>query len=215
VTGTAGARRPGEDTTGAGAAGAGALEVGFSLRGIGGLIEVSVTASTDPDAIGYRLLTGGQPTDFAAGFPICRATVTYPADGYAAVFGWTQLVRSIDADADAGANGFELDPIAIYRDVPTPFAWYGLRPELFDAPSYETRDDQTWEAHSFLCVSPDAVLTRRVQAIAGFRWGFAVTGADITVARPAPLEAQAWDGHLGLLRASYPQWAFDPGYLPA
>lgn len=204
----------------------GALEIGFSLRGIGGLIEVSVTASTDPDAIGYRLLTGGQPTDFAVGFPICRATVTYPADGYAAVFGWTQLVRpdatdaadTIDAtDATDATNdgGFELDPIAIYREVPTPFAWYGLRPELFDAPSYETRDDMTWEAHSFLCVSPDAVLTRRVQAIAGFRWGFAVTGEDITLARPAPLQPQAWDGHLGLLRASYPQWAFDPGYLPA
>jgi hypothetical protein len=35
-----------------------------------------------------------------------------------------------------GAGGsFEMDPIAIYRDVATPFAWYGLKPELFDAPS--------------------------------------------------------------------------------
>jgi hypothetical protein len=32
----------------------------------------------------------------------------------------------------------------------------------------------TWQAHSFLCIAPDAVLTRRVQAIAGFSWGFAI-----------------------------------------
>lgn len=189
----------------------GMLEIGFTLRGISGLITASVTASTDPDAIGYRLLSGGLPTDFAAGFPLCRATVAYPADGYAAVFGWTQLVRS----TDTGAAGFETDPIAIYRDIPTPFAWYGLRPELFDAPSRETRDDMTWEAHSFLCVSPDAVITRRVQAIAGFSWGFAITRAGITLTMPAALGPQAWDAQLGLLQGSYPQWAFDPGYCPA
>ncbi len=36
-----------------------------------------------------------------------------------------------------------------------------------------------WEAHSFLCISPDAVLTRQVQAIAGFSWGFTITGDAI------------------------------------
>jgi hypothetical protein len=189
-------------------AAAGRLRLAFSLRGISGLVSISVTRSADPDAIGYRLLNGGVPADFAAGFPVCRATVTYPADGYAAVFGWTQLVRS----ADGAASGFETDPIAIYRDIPTPYAWYGIRPELFDAPSRASRDDLTWEAHSFLCVSPDAVITRRVQAIAGFSWGFTITGADITLTPPAPLEPRDWDGHLSLLRASYPRWAFDPGY---
>jgi hypothetical protein len=183
----------------------------FSLRGISGLVAVSVSRSTDPDAIGYRLLTGGRAADFAAGFPVCRATVTYPADGYAAVFGWTQLVRS----TDSAAAGFETDPIAIYRDVPTPYAWYGTRPDLFDAPSRESRDDVTWEAHSFLCISPDAVITRRVQAISGFSWGFTITGAQITLIPPARLGSEDWDRHLSLLRASYPQWAFDSGYHPA
>jgi hypothetical protein len=183
----------------------------FSLRGISGLVAVSVTPSTDPDAIGYRLLSGGRPADYAARFPVCRAAVTYAADGYAAVFGWTQLVRS----TDSAASGFAMDPIAIYRDVATPYAWYGLRPELFDAPSRESRDDVTWEAHSFLCISPDAVITRRVQAIAGFSWGFTITRADITLTPPALLGFRDWDGHLSLLRASYPQWAFDAGYHPA
>ena len=70
-----------------------------------------------------------------------------------------------------------------------------------------------WEAHSFLCISPDAVLTCRVQAIAGFSWGFTITGAAIGITPPAPLEPLVWDNHLDLLRTSYPAWTFDAGYL--
>ena len=142
------------------------LRIPITLHGISGLIAVSITRSTDPDALGYLLLTGGQPTDAACGFPVCRATVTYPAEGYAAMFGWTQMVRSTDSDPDR----FEMDPIALYRQVLTPYAFFGVRPELFDAPSRDSKYDMDWLAHSFLCVSPDAVLTRHVQAIAGFTW---------------------------------------------
>ncbi len=42
----------------------------------------------------------------------------------------------------------------------------------------------TWEAHSFLCVSPDAVMTRHVQAIAGFGWGFTVADSHVTIPLP-------------------------------
>jgi hypothetical protein len=128
------------------------------------------------------VLSYGRPVDFARDFPVCRATVTYPADGYAAIFGWTQLVAS----TDSATGGFEMDPIAIYRDVATPFAWYGVRPELFDAPSRDPRADMDWEARSFLCISPDAVLTRHVQAIAGFSWGFTITGDLIALSQPGP-----------------------------
>jgi hypothetical protein len=83
----------------------------------------------------YALLTGGLPTDAARGFPVCRATVAYPAQGYAAVFGWTQLVCSTDSDPDQ----FELDPIALYSEVATPYAWFGVKPELFDAPESSGR----------------------------------------------------------------------------
>ena len=185
------------------------LRIAFSLRGISGPIAVSVTRNTDPEALGYSLLSYGLPVDFARDYPVCRATVSYPADGYAAIFGWTQLVRS----TDCAAGGFEMDPIAIYRDIPTPYAWYGVRPELFDAPSREARYDMAWQAHSFLCVSPDAVLTRHVQAIAGFSWGFTVTGEDIAFTPTAALGPKAWDAHLDLLRTDYPEWIFDSGYL--
>lgn len=98
---------------------AGKLRSAFSLRGLDGHIDVSLTRNVDPGSLGYLLLTRGQSVDFARDFPVCRATVTYPADGYAAIFGWTQVVRS----TDSGGSGFELDPIAIYRDISTPYAW--------------------------------------------------------------------------------------------
>ena len=187
------------------------LRIPFRLRGLDGLIAVSLTPNIDPEAIGYVLLSGGEPVDAARGFPVCRATITYPAQGYAAVFGWTQLVRSSDSDPDR----FEMDPIALYQQVATPYAWFAIRPELFDAPSRDSRYDLTWEAHSFLCISPDAVLTRHVQAVTGFSWGFTVSQQDITFVPPAPLAPEAWGSHLTLLRTTYPEWLFDTGYLSA
>jgi hypothetical protein len=106
-----------------------------------------------------------------------------------------------------------MDPIALYQQIPTPYAFFGVRPELFDAPSREPRHDMDWQAHSFLCVSPDAVLTRHVQAIAGFRWGFTINRQAITFTRPAALGPETWDSRLDLLKASYPNWTFDSGYL--
>jgi len=188
---------------------AGNLRIPFTLRGIGGLTSVSVTGNIDPGAIGYSLLTRGLPTDAARGFPVCRATVTYPAEGYGAMFGWTQMVRSTDSTP----GRFEMDPIALYQQIPTPYAFFGVKPELFDAPSRESRYDMTWEAHSFLCVAPDAVLTRHVQAVAGFSWGFTINHQDITFAPPAALGPRTWDDHLDLLTTSYPDWTFDGGYL--
>jgi hypothetical protein len=149
----------------------------FSLRGISGLITISVTRNTEPDAIGYSL-----PTYPTRGFPVCRATVTYPAEGYAAMFGWTQMVRSTDSAPDR----FDMDPIGLYQQIPIAYA-VRRRPELFDAPAQGSRNDMAWEAHSFVCVSPCAVLTRHRQAIAGFSWGFTINHQDITYARPAPL----------------------------
>jgi hypothetical protein len=71
----------------------------------------------------------------------------------------------------------------------------------------------TWECHSFLCISPDAVLSRRVQAVAGFGWGFTITGGDIAFVQAVALWPADWDDHLGLLRAAYPSWTFDDGYV--
>jgi hypothetical protein len=183
------------------------VRIPFTLRGIAGRVEVSISANTNPEEIGYPLLFDGSVQEFRRAFPICRAKVIYPADGYAAVFGWTQMVRSTDQTGQ-----FEMDPIAIYTHVATPFAWFGVKPEAFDAPSRDALFDIAWEAHSFLCVSPDAVLTPHVQAVCGFSWGFTVESSQVHFAEPEALAAQAWDAHLDLLRTSYPNWRFDEGY---
>jgi hypothetical protein len=178
------------------------------MRDLTGTVEVSIAPNENPDDLGYRLLSGDACTDFARGYPVCRAAVKYPADGYAAVFGWTQMVRSTDRDAD----NFEMDPIAIYEHVATPFAWYGLKPALFDAPSRDFQRDLTWLAHSFLCVSPDAVITREVHAVTGFSWGFEVAGGRIGIASAEILGPASWDEHLPLLTLTYPAWNFAPGF---
>jgi hypothetical protein len=187
------------------------LVLPFTLRGTPGRIDASVGFNRDPDAIGYSLLTAGATTDFARGFPVCEATVSYPAAGYAAVFGWTQMVAS----TDSSDGRFEMDPIAIYANVATPFAWYGINPVLFDAPSRESRFDMSWSAHSFLCVSPDAVITQRVQAVAGFAWGFDVRDGVVSIAPLASLDDMGWGEHLSLLRDSYPSWSFDSEFVSA
>jgi hypothetical protein len=48
------------------------MRIPFTLRGIAGYVDVSITANTNPDAIGYSLLFHGSPLDFAHGFPVCR-----------------------------------------------------------------------------------------------------------------------------------------------
>jgi hypothetical protein len=184
------------------------LRLPFALRGLAGHIQVSVSPNNDPDAIGSALLRDRETSNVIRGFPICRANIDYPAEGYAAVFGWTQMVRSTDQ-----SEYFEMDPIAIYADIATPFAWFGVKPQAFDAPSRDSLYELSWEAHCFLCVSPDAVLTPHAQAITGFSWGFSADSNEIFIATPRPLGASAWDAHLELLRSSYPNWTFDPGYI--
>ena len=64
----------------------------------------------------------------------------------------------------AAAPGPGADPRIRFQDKPG--ATRGpVRSELFGAPSRESRYDAACDAHSFLRVSPDAALTRHVQAI--------------------------------------------------
>lgn len=51
--------------------------------------------------------------------------------GYRALFDWVQLVRS----TDNSSAGFDMDPIYSFEDGPSPNAFFGINPTLFDAPS--------------------------------------------------------------------------------
>jgi hypothetical protein len=139
-----------------------------------GSIEVVLDSNEYPAELGCGLLADRVPADVAVGFPVCTATIRFERHGYAAVFGWIQAVRS--TDGASGGAAFELDPLALLRDVDIPYAFFGVKPVLFDAPFRLTRADLDWRAHSFLCFSPDAVMSKQVHAAAGFGWGFGLEG---------------------------------------
>jgi hypothetical protein len=171
----------------------------FRLRGLPGVVDVSLAPNDDPEALGCR------PS--GRGFPICTATVTYAGRGYSAALGWIQLVRSPDG-ASGGAD-FELDPYEPLGPLPHPFCWFGFAPTLFDAPSRSTRADMDWTAHSFLCFIGEQ---REARAILGFSWGFRVRIEQIMIEAATPIAPSAWDSHLTLLRGDHPAWEFAPGY---
>jgi hypothetical protein len=186
------------------------LVIPFGLRGVRGRITVDVGVNEDPLGWGCDLLTGEIPPLAALGFPVCRAVIEYDRDGYAAALGWIQLVQASDSGGEPDA--FEIDPIAIYRDVATPYAWFGIKPVFFDAPFRPDRYELRWRARSFLCFSPDAVMSRWVRAATGFRWGFDVHDGEVHLSDLRLLTATAWDEHLALLRSRYPDWRLDQGF---
>jgi hypothetical protein len=179
------------------------MDIAFSLRGIDGHVAVTYAANDRPE------LRGASPD--AAGFPFCHATVDYPAQGYDAVLGWVQLVRS-DDNVSHGRE-FEVDPLDFLGEVPHPFCWIGLRPELFDAPSRSPRVDMDWAAHSFLCV-PDGRDDggMEARALLGFAWAFRVRDGEITLEPPALLSAADWDADVAILEPLYPAWRFVSGF---
>jgi hypothetical protein len=176
----------------------------FSLRGRLGEVRVVITANDDPARLGCDLLDPAMPPDAARGFPVCGATPVIDLHGYAAACGWIQLVRSTDA-----SDQYELDPLALLRGVNTPFAFFGLKASLFDAPFRGARSDLSWTARSFLCAVPDAVISKAVQPVAAFTWGFAVTAEAIRIEPAAKLDLAVWKEHSALLSASFPGWTFD------
>ena len=149
----------------------------------------------------------------AEDFPVCTATVDYPARGYRSMLGWVQLVRS--TDNESGGDRFELDPFGLFGDAPSPYCWYGQRPTLFDAPSRSVREPLEWVAHSFLATTPlDEVAqlkARRVVPLVGFSWGFRDSGNSVILGDIEVLTDHEWTMHLDVLRQGYPLWVFAEG----
>jgi hypothetical protein len=182
------------------------LTVAFSFRGRPASIAVTVVANDDPVGVGCDLLDSVLPPDAATGYPVCRAIVESDWDGYAAACGWIQVVRA--TDGDEGPQQFGIDPLTLFCDVNTPYAFFGVKPLLFDAPFRASRADLDWEARSFLCATPDGVMSRQVAPVAAFTWGFRVVDAQITISDPEVLPLAAWDSHAPMLAKRYPGWTF-------
>jgi hypothetical protein len=178
------------------------LDIEFSYKGDRGCVSVSCVPDDAPAAVGKD--------EDARGFPVCTATIDYAGQGYRALFGWVQLVRSTDSAVERTA--FQMDPLRFFEDSPAPYCWYGLVPTLFDAPSRQERKPLAWLAHSFLAVTPwDMGALRQVVPLLGFSWGFEIdAGGRITLVPEARLSAADWTAHIPYLSMSYPTWEFPP-----
>jgi hypothetical protein len=184
-----------------------ALDVRFEHRGRPGTIRATVQENLDPTRWGYRTEDFGEDLWLATGFPACRAAIDHPAEGYARLMGWVQVVWSGTPESWTG----EFDPWAAFAGLDLPYCWYGFAPELFDTPWRADRSrDVDWEAHSWLCTTPGSILGREVAMLAGFRWGYRIRAGEVVIVGPSALEALAWNGDLPILQQSCPSWRFVP-----
>jgi hypothetical protein len=174
------------------------MRLDFQCRNQLGVISAEVVANSRP------LSFGGDEAE-NLGFPVCTASVAYDGDGYAAMFGWVQLVRSTDAGPD-----FEKDPFLLFPAVEHPYPFYGYKPTLFDAPGRAHRNDMDWLAHTFLAMTPIEPDARLVKPLQGFSWGFTIRDGGVILSAIRPLAARAWVRHLPYLEETYPDWRFDP-----
>jgi len=166
------------------------MHLAFVARNMTGTVVVELDNDRDPHK---------------PGFPVCTATVSYSGDGYDAFFGWVQLV------GEGTPPIFAIDPLRIYERLDTPYAFFGFKPTLFDAPTRTNRVQHVeWLAHSFLCASPSDPMSSDVQAVVGFSWGFVLDRGDVTLTEPRRLDATTWNEHTVYLASKFPAWNFLP-----
>ena len=119
--------------------------------------------------------------------------------------GWIQLVRY--GSGDLGREVVEVDHPPQHSNVGTPYCYWGMRPTFFDAPS-TTLEGVTWLAETFLTVSPDALMTRTVQPVCGFRWGYTTIRNPPGILPVEPIGAAEWRTVRAALQERYPDWDF-------
>jgi len=216
------------------------LNVPFTCRALHGRVHVILQENHDPDtAWGFDLIFPSiPPSDYPRqyfGFPVVKAEIEYPipdnpSSGYGSLFGWIQFVKTTKKN---NSSKTEIDIYPAFEEGSnSPFAVWGYKPTLFDAPARLIGDDGkaeelVWRAQSFLYFLEDAGMTRRVRACrgAGIEWGFDVEleagagngGADkrkIVIKDAEVLDVEhEWNERLELLRKLYPDWEFR-GYDP-
>lgn len=184
------------------------FEIEFELRGIPGRVLVHFGPNDDPDRWGYPLLGVNYPAEMAKGFPVIQAEVDYPAEGYGAVLAWIQLVWI--KDLDGGEPKFEpVDLAPQLLGLEMPYFSFGVRPVLFDAPSFGSAANVDWVAHSLLAYTPDCLMTREVRPVCGFSWGYHLRGTLPILRHPTITNANDWEADLTLLRDAFPSWRFE------
>jgi hypothetical protein len=165
----------------------------------------------DPVRWGYDVLQIYDP-ELARGFPITRAGVSYPREGYAADLGWVHVVRYevFDPGEQERTTVFDAPPQLL--EVEMPYMAFGPVPSMFDAPSIVGVREVMWDADTFLVVTPDAVLSRVLRPLCGFRWGYRIEAGEIRIVPVEVAGAADWARNLDGLRNRFPSWTFEEGW---
>ena len=183
------------------------LEIPFFLRGSEGSVTVDYGANEDPHRWGYDLLGLPYKVGVSKGFPVVRASVSFPGEGYAGAMGWIQVLRYGGGQLEGETA--EVDQPPQHSEANTPYCYWGIHPTFFDAPS-TIYGGVTWVADAFLAASPDALMSRTVEPICGFRWGYTTSRRPPGILPPETLPTTAWEPARATLRERYPAWNFLP-----
>lgn len=169
-----------------------------------GRVQVDYEVNEDPVGWGYPVLALESLIQRSRGCPVVQATVEYPAEGYAAVMGWIQVVRHRPAAPEILVD---VAPQMHAVDAGMPYFAFGVRPTFFDAPS---TDDEEYEfrAHAFLTASPDAVMSPVVEPLCGFSWGYEVVRGKPEIAQLERAGKAEWSWMRSVLEQRYPNWTF-------
>jgi hypothetical protein len=176
----------------------------FALHGRVGEVTVGYGVNDDPAHWGYPVLGLPYPDDVARGFPVVEARVEYEGGGYRAFMGWIQVVRYTAGDSPLVVI---IDRPPAVLDVDVPFLTMGPCPTLFDAPSTIWADTH-WRADSFLVASPDAVMSKTVLPLFGFRWGYDRDASGVVTPRSCVQQPlSVWNEVRPLIAEAHPAWS--------
>jgi hypothetical protein len=189
------------------------LKIPFSLRSFDGFVAVHYSVNDDPSRWGMQHLGIAADQDelqLARGFPVVLATVQYAAEGFAAELQWVQLVCTSTGEAPAETV---CDTAPQMAGVAMPFMSFGVNPVLFDAPE-RTEPGLRWRAESFLTYTPDILMSKVIEPICGFAWGFDVRDSGVVIKEVTILQNSSWPKATKHLARMYPDWRFAPGRSP-
>ncbi len=178
------------------------LKLPFSCRGNDGLVSVRYGITEDADHLGFGLLKEWFEPPLAVGYPAVEARVSFGGAGYARYFGWLQMLKTPQSEVP------QVDqPPVLVGD--SPLMTFGYLPTLFDAPANPEHPVGDWTAEAFLVALPDAVVSKAINPVAGFRWGYRKSANGIEPYQPRALNYAAWEAYIGRLSTCFPEWRFE------
>jgi hypothetical protein len=178
------------------------LQIPFQVRGKRGMVTVDYQVGDVTDPWGFALLALAFPPEAIDGFPVCSATVSYEGVGYHAMMGWIQIIHC------RGTQTYDIvDQPPQLTESQMPYCYWGPSPSFFDAPG-NSAQGLIWTADAFLVLTPDALITRVIQPICGFHWGWSTETEKPAIFPIEPISTDAWERARSVLEPRYPGWTF-------